>query len=71
MNGLGHAFFKPTREVAVGVLELIASVFLFVGAFFAYLRRITVALVCYGIAVICLLIEVVVEVGVLVRQLSP
>ena len=71
MNGLGHAFFNPTREVAVGVLELIASIFLFAGAFFACVRRITVALVCYGISVICPLIVVVVEVGIRIRQRSP
>jgi hypothetical protein len=69
-SGLGHAFFNPTREVAIGVLELVASVFLFVAAFLVYFRHIAPALVCYGIALSCVVISLVMHVGILIRQLS-
>jgi hypothetical protein len=70
VTGLGHAFFNPTREVAVGVLELAAGVGLFVGVFLAYVRHPRVALVCYGISAGCVGITVIMHVGILVRQVS-
>jgi hypothetical protein len=70
VNGLGHAFFNPTREVAIGVLELAASAFLFVGVFLVHLGHIPVALVCYGISACCLGITVVIQVATLIRQVS-
>ena len=36
VSGLGHAFFNPTRAVAVGVLELVAAVLLFAAAVLVY-----------------------------------
>jgi hypothetical protein len=70
VNGLGHAFFNPTREVAIGVLELAASAFLFAGAFLVYVRRIPAALVCYGISAGCVVSTLVMQVGTLIRQVS-
>jgi hypothetical protein len=70
VSGLGHAFFNPTREVAVGVLELAAGVLLFGGAFLVHVRRTRAALVCYGISAGCVVITVVMQVAVLIRQVS-
>ena len=70
VNGLGHAFFNPTREEAIGVLELAASVLLFVGVFLVYVRRISAALVCYAISAGCVVITVVMQVATLIRQVS-
>jgi hypothetical protein len=70
VNGLGHAFFNPTREVAIGVLELVAGVLLFAGVFLVYLGRIPAALVCYAISAGCVVITVVMQVATLVRQVS-
>jgi hypothetical protein len=69
-NGLGHASFNPTGEVASGVLELAAGAFLFVGASLVSVRRIPAALVCYGISVACVVSTVVVQVATLIRQVS-
>jgi hypothetical protein len=70
VNGLGHAFFNPAREVATGVLELVAGVLLFVGVFLVYVRRIPAALVCYGISAGCVVITLVMQVATLIRQVS-
>lgn len=70
VSGLGHAFFNPTREVAIGVLELVASAFLFAGVFLVSVRRTPAALVCYGISAGCVVITVVMQVAVLIRQWS-
>jgi hypothetical protein len=70
VSGLGHAFFNPTREVAIGVLELVAGVLLFVGVFLAYVKRIRAALVFYVISAGCLVITVVMHVVILIRQVS-
>jgi len=70
VNGLGHAFFNPTREVAVGVLELAAGVLLFVGVFLVYVRRTRTALLCYGISAGCLVITAVMQIATLIRQAS-
>ena len=59
VNGLGHAFFNPTREVAIGALELAAAVLLLAGALLVHVRRTPAALVCYGISVGCVVITVV------------
>lgn len=67
-TGLGHAFLNPTREVAIGVLELVAAAFMFMGAFLVYVRRIRAALAGYIIMAGCLLATVVMHVIVLIRQ---
>jgi membrane-associated PAP2 superfamily phosphatase len=63
VSGLGHAFFNPTGEAAAGVL-------LFVGIFLAHDRRTRAALVCYGISAGCVVITVIMQVGILIRQVS-
>jgi hypothetical protein len=70
VNGLGHVFFNPTREVAIGVLELAAGVLLFAGVFLVSVRRTPAALVCYGISAGCVVVTVVMQVAALVRQVS-
>lgn len=65
--GLGHAFFNPTREVAIGVLELVAAAFMFVGVFLVHVRRIRAALVCYIISAGCLVTTLVMHVVILIR----
>jgi hypothetical protein len=70
VNGLGHAFFNPTREVDIGVLELVAGVLLFVGVFLVCVRCTRAALVCYVISVGCVVITVVMQVSILIRQVS-
>jgi hypothetical protein len=70
VNGLGHAFFNPAREVAVGVLELAAAVLVFVGVLLAYVSRPRAALACYGISAGCVLIAAVMQVAILIRQVS-
>jgi hypothetical protein len=70
VNGLGHAFFNPTREVAIGVLELAAGAFPFAGASLVSVRRNPAALACYGISVDCVVITVVLQVATLIRQVS-
>jgi hypothetical protein len=70
VNGLGHAFFNPTREVAIGVLELAAGVLLFAGVFLVHVSRIPAALVCYGISVSCVIITLLMQVGILIQQVS-
>ena len=67
-TGLGHAFFNPTKEVAIGVLELVAAAFLFVSVFLVYVRLIRPALVCYVVSAGCLVITVVMHVVILIRQ---
>jgi len=69
-SGLGHAFFNPTKEVVVGVLELAASVLLFVGVFLVCTDHVRFAIVCYSIAVVCIVVEVVAEVGILIQQMG-
>jgi hypothetical protein len=70
VSGLGHAFFNPAREVVIGVLELLASAFLFVGVRLVRTRRIPAALFCYGISVGCLVGTLVMHVDILIRQVS-
>jgi hypothetical protein len=70
VNGLGHAFFNPTREVAIGVVELVASGFLIADIFLVAVRRIAVGLVCYGLSVCCVVIPLVMLVGRLLQQLN-
>ena len=70
VSGLGHAFFNPTTNVTLGVLELLASTLLFVGAFLASLRLVASAVACYAVSVSCLIVYVILEIGLLLRQIS-
>jgi hypothetical protein len=70
VSGLGHAFFNPTREVVIGVLELLGSAFLFVGVLLVHARHIPAALFCYGISVGCLVSTLVMHIDILIRQVS-
>jgi hypothetical protein len=70
VSGLGHAFFNPTTNMTLGVLELLASTLLFVGAFLASLRLVASAVACYGVAVSCVIVYLIIEIGLLIRQLG-
>jgi hypothetical protein len=69
-SGLGHAFFNPTTEVFIGVLELVGSAALFAGALLIYRRYTAPALICYGMAVACIVIALVLHIGRLIGQFS-
>jgi hypothetical protein len=61
---------SPVNPVAAGVLELVAAGLLFVGACLVHVRRTRAGLACYGVSAGCVVITVVMQVAVLVRQVS-